>query len=148
MKLVIEKATLEFPLTISLTGLPIINGKTLDAVWRANSLPELYSKLKTYTNLNIELVLPEELLTNNKYRLPEEDIKLYQREENLALIRFNDELLIMSIEKYTHPIVVLESLLNAVCKKVKFYSLDSDRDSIIDRDHKKQLIWSTNQVLH
>ena len=148
MKLVTERATLEFPLTISLVGLPIFNGKTLDAVWRAKTLPELYVKLRHYTNLNIEMTLPQELLTNNKYRLPEEDLELYQREENLALIRFNDELLIMSIEKYTHPIVVLESLLNAVCEKVKFYSLDSDRDSIIDRDHKKPLINLTNQVLH
>ena len=86
MQTITEKDKLDFPLIVSLEGLPIINGKKLDAVWRAKNLPEFYTKLKTYTDLDIELMLPEELLANNKYGLPLEDISEFQQEENLALI--------------------------------------------------------------
>ena len=148
MNALFEKKTLEFPLILALKGLPLLNGKKLDAVWRANTLPELYSKLKTYTNLNIELVLPEDLLLHNKYAIPEEDIQEYQKEENLALIRYIDELFVMKLELYTPPTKVLEKLLKLVCEKVSFYSVDSDRDSIISIEHKSSQATKAKQTYH
>ena len=148
MKLVIEKATLEFPATLSLKGLPIFNGNKLDAVWRAKTLPDLYAKLRDYTNLNIELMLPEELLTNNKYGLPQEDINELQKEENLALIRYIDELLVLRLELFTPPEQVLENLLNTVCEKVNFFTIDSDRDEVINLLHTKPMITPSSRTYH
>lgn len=135
MNALFEKKSLEFPVIISLTELPILNQKKLNAVWRAENLPELYLKLKNHTGLNIEILLPEELLSHNKYGLPKEDIELYQMEENLALIRFNDELLIMSLKLYTPPTQILENLLQHVCHRVKLYTLNSCKELIISQNH-------------
>lgn len=121
---------LDFPLIISIKGLPISDKKKLDAIWQVHSLPELCKKINNHVNLKTELLLPEELLINNKYAIPWEDVIRYQHEKNLALIRFRDELLVMTLEPFTHPSKVLLMFLENICEKVSLYTVNSDQDTI------------------